>query len=643
MAKPTSPLRSLLLCSVLFSLASPTQLMAQSTAPHSAREMHKQAAMDAYKKRRQLERKESYRTRKVFPPPKMVDPNYSGPLRLNIPNINAPMPPSRPVITRHSPAYHRFATPKQKPSQFKSAASQPPSVTTSAAATNDGGDSLIDTISDELETILTAIVPADEPPARRQEVAQLPEPAPKMVATRQEPLITLDDAQLVNPETYARSLPAYTAAPPPPAPPAQYASAKPIKREDTQPQTLAKPVLKSPGIVIKRERVQMPLTPDVIASATPEQLAAYAPAAGGADGVNAPLIQLPQQPAATPPPVQAPVPKTTAIEPDAKALPTPTQEELEEVQQIIESTPDPVILTEQPGMLPDLTQPAPSAQPTQPKSQPAPKVSKPKPQPAPPITEPVPELSKGSQRVVRQMRPIADEQPREPEAFTIDRTKDVGDVFDAEISAEHEAEGVNITIKKPSLNVTYELEKAYNALTNGQTSTARSIYELVLANNPDNIDALFGLATIYHRARQLEEARSLYSKILAVNPSHRNALNNFLVLLADEAPQAALRQLEALEKRSPGFSPIPAQMAVIHQKLGQPEQASKAMFRAVSLAPENLTYRYNLAVMLDSQGNKPEATRLYSQLVQAHSRGESIPGNITQIQERLTFLRSNIR
>ncbi len=136
-------------------------------------------------------------------------------------------------------------------------------------------------------------------------------------------------------------------------------------------------------------------------------------------------------------------------------------------------------------------------------------------------------------------------------------------------------------------------------------------------------------------------ARPLYGKLLALDPNNRDALNNFLVLLADEAPQEALAQLEKLETKNPGFSPIPAQMAVIYQKLGDSDKASEKMFRAISLAPENLTYRYNLAIMLDRQHKYDEAAKLYRQIIEANQRGDTTPGDITKIEERLTFIASN--
>lgn len=209
------------------------------------------------------------------------------------------------------------------------------------------------------------------------------------------------------------------------------------------------------------------------------------------------------------------------------------------------------------------------------------------------------------------------------------------------VAVTHDSLGIKIEVKAPHVNVDYELEKAYNALTAGNIDAATLIYKSVLENDANNKNALFGLATIYHRAGQLEKARPLYAQLLTIDPNNRDGLNNFLVLLADEAPEDALTHLETLRQANPDFSPIPAQMAVIYQKLGQNDKAIENMTRAIDLAPENLAYRFNFAVMLDKQKKYDEAAALYRQILQAYQRGDKVPGNIQQIQQRLTFISSN--
>lgn len=253
-------------------------------------------------------------------------------------------------------------------------------------------------------------------------------------------------------------------------------------------------------------------------------------------------------------------------------------------------------------------------------------------------SEPLAGLSKASEATIKKLPANIGKPKAKPEGpFEVERAKDVSGVIT------HEAMGIKIAVSKPAVNLDYELEKAYEALSAGQPSMAIQIYKNILENDPNNKGALFGLATTFHRSGQLDQARTYYTKLLALDPNHRDGLNNFLVLIADEAPEEALVKMAELETRNPDFSPIPAQMAVIYQRLGNTDKATEKMFRAIELSPENLVYRYNLAIMLDRQKKYDEAARLYKQLVQSAMRGEVIPGNLQKIQQRLTFIGSNRR
>jgi Flp pilus assembly protein TadD len=261
-------------------------------------------------------------------------------------------------------------------------------------------------------------------------------------------------------------------------------------------------------------------------------------------------------------------------------------------------------------------------------------------------TEPPEGLSPKSRELLNKSSQLMSPKKATPsKPLKIDHAHDMQDLFKADEfpidGGRNDSLGIKVENERQKLNLDYELEKAYNAINSGQSESAIDTYKVILNNSPDNAQALFGLATMYHRARQFDKARPLYAKLLTVDPQHRDGFNNFLVLLADEAPHEALVELEKLEEKNPGFSTIPAQLAIIYQKTGEPDKAIDKMFRAVSLAPENLTYRYNLAIMLDKQKNYDEAAKLYRQLVEASARGEKSSVNIEKIQQRLTFISSN--
>ncbi len=202
----------------------------------------------------------------------------------------------------------------------------------------------------------------------------------------------------------------------------------------------------------------------------------------------------------------------------------------------------------------------------------------------------------------------------------------------------YDAAGISIKVQRPGLDTNFELNRAYAALNAGDTTLAASTYKNILSTEPKNEDALFGLATVYHRLGDLDRARPYYAQLLTVNPNHREGLNNFLALVSHESPQEALAELERLEQRNPNFSPIPAQQAALLSKQGFADQAREKMLRAIELAPENLTYKYNLAVILDKQGKYTDASALYRLLIDAAINGQKIPASLDALQKRLNFI-----
>lgn len=211
---------------------------------------------------------------------------------------------------------------------------------------------------------------------------------------------------------------------------------------------------------------------------------------------------------------------------------------------------------------------------------------------------------------------------------------------DKEEIASMEGKGVSIQVRRPSLNADAELERAYNELSGGQSEAAIETYKQVLAAYPRNESALFGVAATYHRMGKTDQARVYYEKLLNINPDHRDALNNFLVLVADESPDEALHQMQILERKNPDFSPIPAQMAIIYSKMGNADAAKSKMLQAMRLAPDNLAYQYNLAIMMDKQGRYADAAPLYRKLIAASQQGKDIPTDVGEIEHRLVYIDS---
>lgn len=251
-----------------------------------------------------------------------------------------------------------------------------------------------------------------------------------------------------------------------------------------------------------------------------------------------------------------------------------------------------------------------------------------------------PPLSGESKQILDRIRPATPQPVPAPKKVTVKRVSpEVADIV-KRAEEVYESAGVSIRVSTSTVDTTSELERAYNALMGGETEVAIRIYQEILEREPTNEDALFGLAATYHRTGQIDNARPLYGRLLAQNPNHREGLNNFLILVAGESPREALEELARLENRNPRYSPIPAQMAILYDRLGEPEIARSKMLRAIEISPENWMYKYNLAIMLDRQGAYADAAALYRDIINASLQGNKLPVDVTALQARLNYIGS---
>lgn len=201
--------------------------------------------------------------------------------------------------------------------------------------------------------------------------------------------------------------------------------------------------------------------------------------------------------------------------------------------------------------------------------------------------------------------------------------------------------GLNSQEGIPEDNVNEYLQNAYRAMESGQLEAAAMLYKRVIYTQPENKDALFGLASVYQRTGQIPQARATYSKLLALDPANWPAMNNFLVLAAEESPDHAIEEFTRLMRTNPEFAPIPAQIGMIYYRQKKYDEAAANLIRAIQLDPANLSYRYNLAVIYDKLGRTKQAARLYQQLIEAADEGRQLPENVNKIQERLNYIRSS--
>jgi len=258
------------------------------------------------------------------------------------------------------------------------------------------------------------------------------------------------------------------------------------------------------------------------------------------------------------------------------------------------------------------------------------------------VAAPAPELSEKSRFILEQtpkgVAPKKEVIARSPKPVIIKREDpSAGNIPTFDVRA-HEEMGMKIEVRKTNPNVNQYLDQGYENLIAGRYQIAAGYYEEALSVEPRNENAMFGLGTTYQKLGRNEEARDTYAKLLSYNPTHLEGLNNFMALISEEAPEEAIAELERMEKESPDFSPIPAQLGIIFSKQGNYAKAAEKLARALNLSPENNAYKYNLAIALDKLGQGQAASDLYVQLINASNAGQPIPGDPETIRNRIIFL-----
>ena len=189
------------------------------------------------------------------------------------------------------------------------------------------------------------------------------------------------------------------------------------------------------------------------------------------------------------------------------------------------------------------------------------------------------------------------------------------------------------------------LESGYAALTQGRLTEARQAYMQALAGNPQERDALLGLAYIAHQQGRPEEARSYYQRVLRQEPGNAVARAGLLTLSPTEDAQELGSQTRDVAEQNPDSAAAQSVLGHSLVRQGRLAQAQLAFQRAHLLEPGVALHAFNLAVALDHLHRYPAARHYYEHALSlsAQAGGERSSGvPLAVVQERLLQLQADI-
>jgi tetratricopeptide (TPR) repeat protein len=161
----------------------------------------------------------------------------------------------------------------------------------------------------------------------------------------------------------------------------------------------------------------------------------------------------------------------------------------------------------------------------------------------------------------------------------------------------------------PVETVSPAVAQAYRALQSGKLDQAETLYRAAAEAEPQNLDAVLGLATIAAQRGNAQQAIGFYDRALELEPHNAVALAGLISIIGQADPQLSESRLKQLIAREP--SPF-LYFSLGNLYAGQRAWASaqNAYFQAYQLQPDNPDYAYNLAIGLEHL-NQPKLALTY--------------------------------
>jgi tetratricopeptide (TPR) repeat protein len=206
----------------------------------------------------------------------------------------------------------------------------------------------------------------------------------------------------------------------------------------------------------------------------------------------------------------------------------------------------------------------------------------------------------------------------------------------AQITLTNDANAIHIKKSSSGNQINPMLANAYQLLTTGDPILAEKQYKNVLQQEPNNRDALLGLAAIALNQRQAERAGTYYVKLLDLDPNDPEAIAGLTSLQQGDPVQSESRLKKALNQH-PNAGALLFALGNLYAQQARWSDAQQTYFRAYASTPNNADYAFNLAVSLDRLNQSKLALEYYQR---ALVLGQNGPGNFSKaaVQNRIKDL-----
>lgn len=171
--------------------------------------------------------------------------------------------------------------------------------------------------------------------------------------------------------------------------------------------------------------------------------------------------------------------------------------------------------------------------------------------------------------------------------------------------------------QQPSPAGVVNLVQQYDLM--GDREASRELLESWADASEDNAGAIGMLAMRYQEDGDYKAAVGKYEEYLERDPDNIVANNNLAWLLKDSDPERALQLARRASELTNGQPQVEDTLAMVLAAAGKYDEAAEILRNLVASQPDNGSFRYHQAVVLNQQGQTAKARRILQELTQGDS------------------------
>ena len=138
-------------------------------------------------------------------------------------------------------------------------------------------------------------------------------------------------------------------------------------------------------------------------------------------------------------------------------------------------------------------------------------------------------------------------------------------------------------------------------------------YEKITAKDPKDVESWLTLGRLYRTARNSVDAEKAYSQALTIDPNNEDALTGLAIVYSDLGDtRKAIEKLQAVTNKDPNPRTLSA-LAGSYEQLHDYRSAAEVLRKAIDLDPENSRVKRALARNLLYSGNLDESLKYYKE------------------------------